>query len=181
MAKQAFDKYPLLAQIHAGDIVTFTWCMQRKHQRLLSGVSRIVSRTADGFYYPLIPLVLYATANPVAVKLLLALAIGFAVERPLYQVLKRGFRRNRPAQALADFESVITPSDQFSFPSGHTSGAFLVATIAAGLFPALCWPLYLWASLVGASRVFLGVHFPTDIVAGALMGASLGVLALAIA
>lgn len=181
MAKQAFDKYPLLAQIHAGDIVTFSWCMQRKHRHLLSVVGRIVSRTADGFYYPLIPLVLFATGHALAVESLLALAIGFAIERPLYQALKRGFRRHRPAQALADFESVITPSDQFSFPSGHTSGAFLVATVAAGLFPPLCWLLYLWASLVGASRVFLGVHFPTDIVAGALMGASLGMLALAIA
>lgn len=181
MARQALDKYPLLAQIHAGDILTFTWCMQRKRQRLLTKVSRILSCSADGFFYPLIPLGLYAVAHPQAEQLLLALVIGFAVERPLYQVLKRGFRRNRPAQALADFESVITPSDQFSFPSGHTSGAFMVATVVAGLFPALIWPLYLWASLVGASRIFLGVHFPTDSVAGAVMGASLGVLALAIA
>jgi len=186
MAKTALDKYPLLAQmllarIQAGDMVTFAWCMQRKHRRLLCGVSRAVSRSADGFYYPLPLLVLLAMAHPLAMPLAFALIVGFALERPLYLVLKRGFKRNRPAQALADFQSVIVPADHFSFPSGHTSGAFLVATVLVGLFPALGGPLYLWAGTVGMSRVVLGVHFPSDIVAGALLGGSLGVLALAIA
>lgn len=178
MAKQSPQLHSLLAQIHARDVVTFIWLTRRKRQYLWANISRVVSHTADGFYYGLMPLGLLVVEHPRAADLLLALALGFAGERPLYKVLKNRLRRNRPAQAIAGFHSVITPADQFSFPSGHTSGAFLVATVAAGLFPLLFWPLYLWAAAVGAARILLGVHFPTDTLAGATMGTSIGLLAL---
>lgn len=178
MAKQSPQLHSLLAQIHARDVVTFIWLTRRKRQYLWANISRVVSHTADGFYYGLLPLALLVVEHPRAADLLLALALGFAGERPLYKVLKNRLRRNRPAQAIAGFHSVITPADQFSFPSGHTSGAFLVATVTAGLFPLLFWPLYLWAATVGAARILLGVHFPTDTLAGATMGTSIGLLAL---
>lgn len=179
MAKQSPQLHPLLAQIHARDVVTFTWLMHRKQQPLLANISRVVSHSADGLYYALPPLGLLVAGHALARHLLLCLALGFAIERPLYKVLKNSLRRNRPAQAIADFHSVITPADQFSFPSGHTSGAFLVATVTAGLFPPLFWALYLWAAAVGGARILLGVHFPTDTLAGAAMGTSIGLLALA--
>jgi undecaprenyl-diphosphatase len=80
--------------------------------------------------------------------------------------------------ALQNFHSIITPSDQFSFPSGHTSAAFMVATLLAYFFPALSVFLYGWATLVGCSRVMLGVHFPTDILVGAILGISVAIFSL---
>lgn len=180
MDKQGLHRLAILEKIHAGDVLAFTWCLQLHRQRALTRGSRVISASADGFYYPLIPLMLYVTGDPQAVALLLVLSLGFVMERPLYYVAKNAFRRNRPAQALAGFTSVITPSDHFSFPSGHTSGAFLVATTVVMFCPVLFWPMYLWACLVGASRILLGVHFPTDTLAGAVMGASLAHLAAAL-
>lgn len=101
----------------------------------------------------------------------LLLAWGYALERSLYWSLKNSIRRRRPGEAIVGWASRIVPSDRFSFPSGHTSGGFLFATAVL-----LCYPLFyplalLWAIGIGGSRVVLGVHFPGDILAGAIMGA----------
>jgi undecaprenyl-diphosphatase len=64
----------------------------------------------------------------------------------------------------------VSPSDQFSFPSGHTAAAFVIATLISHFFPALLVPVYFWAFLMGVSRIYLGVHYPTDILAGLVIG-----------
>jgi undecaprenyl-diphosphatase len=69
-------------------------------------------------------------------------------------------------------------SDQFSFPSGHTSTAFMVAAITRYFMPVLLLPLLMWAALVGFSRVVLGVHFPTDTLVRMVLGVSVAVYSL---
>jgi len=178
MDKQPLSKFRLLHFIHSGDLVTFHWCMCRKRQRQLTRLSKLISHSADGFYYVLIPLFMLLVDTTHAQLAFIALTMAFCIERPIYCLLKKGLKRNRPADALPDFNSFITPSDQFSFPSGHTSGAFLCATVAATLIPELFWPAYLWGCLVGASRILLGVHFPTDTLAGALIGTTVATLTM---
>ncbi|MEM1153231.1 MAG: phosphatase PAP2 family protein, partial [Pseudomonadota bacterium] len=102
------------------------------------------------------------------------------VERALYLMLKGTLKRRRPASAIPGFSSVIIASDKFSFPSGHASAAFLFATCIYGIFGAPALVTYLWACAVAVSRVLLGVHFPGDIVAGAVMGSSIGLLGIAL-
>jgi len=163
----------LLQNIHQFDLRTFEWCLRRKHRELTVVFSRHVSRSADGPLYAVIIVVFMALGNwPVATLMLVA----FALERTLYFLFKSFFRRNRPAVAIPGFKSAIVASDQFSFPSGHTSAAFLVACALHSTFPFLVWVLYPWACCVGAARVMLGVHFPTDILAGALLGTSVFLL-----
>jgi len=162
-----------LALLHQLDVVIFSWAMKRKRALLLAKLGRAVSRTADGFGYPFLALGLAVCAGDSGAALATALVLAFALERPLYYVLKNGLKRDRPASALPNYQSFIIPSDQFSFPSGHTSGAFLTATLLCLYFPAVAPVALLWAALVGASRVTLGVHFPTDTLAGAAMGSTL--------
>lgn len=165
----------ILTSIHHFDVAAFYWCLRRKHLTALINVSRILSRTADG---P--PYILCALAFVVQGWYLqfVILAIGLSAERGCYFLLKNLFKRNRPPAALPNFTAEVTPSDQFSFPSGHTSAAFLMAGLLCGLFPGWELLLYPWACLVGASRVMLGVHFPTDIIAGATLGTTLSLQAL---
>jgi len=107
-----------------------------------------------------------------------AMILAFLIERPVYLLLKKGFKRDRPQQALQNFCSVIKPADQFSFPSGHTSAAFMVATLLGYFLPDLLPILYLWAALVGFSRVVLGVHFPSDTLMGMVLGVSTAIFSL---
>ncbi len=157
----------ILQSIHQFDLITFDWCLQRRHRQMAISFSRIVSFSANGPLYGLAGALFIALESW---PMVLLLALAFAVERGCYFVFKSSFKRNRPPQAIPGYQSVIQPSDQFSFPSGHTSAAFLVATALHIYFPMLGLVLYGWATCVGAARVVLGVHFPTDVLAGALMG-----------
>jgi undecaprenyl-diphosphatase len=167
----------LLYSIHKYDVFMFTWLINTGFNSALSRVGRYLSKTGDGQLYLIIIAILYANEGWDS-PFLRAILLGFLIERPIYFVLKNGFKRNRPEAALKNFRSLITPSDKFSFPSGHTSAAFMMATLMSYFFPALMIPLYCWAALVGFSRVILGVHFPTDTLVGVILGISTALFSL---
>lgn len=157
----------ILNSIHNMDVTTFYWLMARKHRQLMTRVSRVISMSADGPLYVLLALAFWLFGLDVWAYIIMG---GFALERVLYLILKRSFKRNRPADILDDFTSFIRPSDKFSFPSGHTSGAFFMAYCLSEWFPEFYLSFYSWSAMVAMSRIFLGVHFPTDTAMGALLG-----------
>jgi len=167
----------LMQTIHSYDVSVFTWVMRRKSQKFLVRCARAISSTGNGPLYLLLALGLWWTGGPAAPHLLTCMAAALLVERPLYFVVKNACRRDRPPAAL-NIKSFIVPSDRFSFPSGHTSAAFLMATLWGWYAPALLPALLVWAALVGMSRVVLGVHFPSDTLIGALMGVCTALLGL---
>lgn len=168
---------PLLKSIHNLDVRAFSWCLTIPHRLLAVRLARIISYSANGPLYAISGAFFIAEQQWLLVKVLLA---GFALERSLYFVFKSTFKRNRPPQAIPGYRSVIEPSDKFSFPSGHTSAAFLVTWAVAIAYPALFPFMLTWACLVGVSRVFLGVHFPTDTLAGSALGSSVCLLMMQI-
>lgn len=100
----------------------------------------------------------------------------------VYKLLKRGTMRSRPCSVLDEHELVRTvePLDLFSFPSGHTLHAVAFTIIAVSAWPWLAWSLVPFTVLVALSRLVLGLHYPSDVLAGAGIGTGLAALALAI-
>jgi undecaprenyl-diphosphatase len=107
------------------------------------------------------------------------LAAGAAVLATslLVTPLKELFGRARPPEADPGLGSVVATPDNASFPSGHSATAFAAATAIAILSPRMRPFALGLAAAVALSRVYLRVHFPLDVVAGALLGAGLGALA----
>lgn len=167
----------LIYSIHKCDVFMFNWLNNVAIHNRLARLCRYISKTGDGFLYVLLAAWLFWDSGSQS-PLLKAMALAFLIERPIYFLLKNGFKRNRPQAALENFRSVITPSDQFSFPSGHTSAAFMMATLVGFFVPSLIAPLFLWAASVGFSRVVLGVHFPTDTLMGVVLGVGTAIFCL---
>jgi len=103
------------------------------------------------------------------------LVLSIATTSLLVSLVKSLVSRVRPCDALAGCAAVFVSSPGgHSFPSGHAAGAFTFAAFVSLQSPRASLPAFAFAALVAWSRCFLGVHYPSDILAGALLGASIG-------
>jgi undecaprenyl-diphosphatase len=160
-----------LQRVHHLDTLAFIWVHVTKGFQYRKSV-RFISRTGDGVWYFLAALALLLLEPIHGSTFFWAGIIAYAMDVSLYLSLKNLIKRDRPAARINCYKAWITPSDKFSFPSGHTAAAFLFACLIANFYPIFSIPAFIWASLIGASRVLLGVHYPTDTVAGAILGTS---------
>jgi undecaprenyl-diphosphatase len=150
-------------------------------RRAVLALFAAVSRLGDGvFWYGLmlaLPL-LYGTAGAVVALQMAAAGVAGLL---IYRLLKERLVRERPCNLNPRIRAGARALDRYSFPSGHTLHAVAFTLIAVGAFPALGWLLMPFAVLVAMSRVILGLHYPSDVAAGALLGALLAQATLALA
>jgi len=92
----------------------------------------------------------------------------------VFKALKRMSQRPRPCQIEPHCWSKVLPPDKFSFPSGHTMTAFSIALVVSYFYPSLEGALFFLALSIAVSRIVLGMHFLSDVLAGVLMGVALG-------
>jgi len=93
-----------------------------------------------------------------------------------YRILKELFERVRPCNVLTDVITPVGCAGGFSFPSNHAVNNFAAAVFLLRLFPNYKWIFLAVAILVSISRIYLGVHYPSDVLGGALIGAAFGYL-----
>ncbi|HEY6985288.1 MAG TPA: phosphatase PAP2 family protein [Rhodanobacteraceae bacterium] len=138
----------------------------------------VVSRLGDGvFWYALIA-VLATFGGTRGVIAALHMALTGLAAAAMYRGLKRWTRRPRPFRAHDGIVPYIAPLDEFSFPSGHTLHAVSFTLIALAYFPMLAPVLVPFTLLVALSRIVLGLHYPSDVLAATVIGSLLGALSL---
>lgn len=168
----------LFERLTAADQNTTLLFNRINHQHLPARLFAVVSRLGDGVLWYTIILALPVIQGPAAVKVSLQMvAVGLA-SYLLYRWLKRATGRPRPCQIEAEILRSVAPLDEFSFPSGHTMHAIAFTIILVTYYPAWAVIVVPFSVLVAISRLVLGLHYPSDVLAGALIGSTTAAMSL---
>ncbi len=138
------------------------------------------TRGGDGWLWYLLIAVLFIFGGAERFAATGAAALASGVGIGVFLALKRITGRKRPCALEPHCWATLLPPDQFSFPSGHTISAFSVAVSLGWFHPVLLPALLFCAASVAISRIVLGMHFLSDVIAGALIGSGLALMAVAL-
>ena len=148
------------------------------HVRPLLQLFRAVSWLGNGIFWYALMLAIALLGGSTGRIAALHMAVTGLVAAALYRLLKRWTRRPRPFRAHSEIIAHVPPLDEFSFPSGHTLHAVCFTIVALAYFPLLAPLLVPFALLVAASRVILGLHYPSDVLAATVIACGLGGVSL---
>ena len=149
------------------------------------GIRRLftaVSRLGDWPAYAIVGIACAALLEEAASAFILQSSMTATVGVIAYKALKNHLVRERPYITHHGIVAATAPLDRYSFPSGHTMHAVSFAILYSTHVPVIIWIMAPFAVLVAASRVVLGLHYPSDVLAGAALGmliafASMGIFA----
>ena len=140
---------------------------------ILRTMAMVFAHSGDSWFWLIGLGMLWAFGNPAYQDLTVRFIVAILVLAVLVMTTKFTIRRSRPE---GDWGAVYRKTDPHSFPSGHAARAALIAMLALFCCPLpVGLALTLWALLVSLARIAMGVHYPSDILAGALLGLIFGV------
>jgi undecaprenyl-diphosphatase len=177
---KATDFNTLMARIDAAE---YGMCRQLNRGAALPLprlIFRIASRLGDGVIWYVLILSLPLLYGAAALRPALVMALTGLVGVLIYKRVKQVFVRERPFITHTAIDPAAAPLDRYSFPSGHTLHAVSFAWQLSAHFPELTWVVLPLAALIAGSRVVLGLHYPSDVLAGAALGAALAQAGLAL-
>ncbi len=131
---------------------------------------RTVSRLGDGVFWYLLIAYLILVGTQASLSAAAHMAATGLLCTVLYRAMKKRIRRPRPFRSHVGVIARIRPLDEFSFPSGHTLHAVNFSIVAIAYLPSLVWLLLPFTVLVAVSRVVLGMHYPSDVLAAIAIG-----------
>ena len=131
------------------------------------------TRGGDGWLWYAMGIIILLFGGPARFAAVAAASLAAGLGIAAFIVLKKRANRKRPCAIEPHCWSKLLPPDRFSFPSGHTITAFAVALSLSAFYPSLLAGLLFCAGSIALSRILLGMHFLSDVLAGALIGSSL--------
>lgn len=168
----------LLERAVARELSVCIWLNHACHYESIRRLFATVSWLGDGkFWYSLIlmlPLFYGQHGIATSIKMAGTGIIGLII----YKLIKAHTHRLRPFMVHQEINLGTSPLDQYSFPSGHTLHAVNFTILAVQAFPELTWTLVPVTILIALSRVMLGLHYPSDVAIGAVIGAALAFASL---
>jgi undecaprenyl-diphosphatase len=144
------------------------------HLHSVRNLFRTVSRLGDGVIWYTMMLVLPVIGGYTGLAISAHMALTALAGLLVYKLTKQLSGRERPYVRHADrVDCAMPPLDRYSFPSGHTLHAVSFTIVLCSYFPEMVWVLLPFAVLIGLSRMILGLHYPSDVLAGTLIGAGI--------
>jgi undecaprenyl-diphosphatase len=160
-----------LSQMHAFDTAMCVKVNRTSRHLWVCRLFRLVSRLGDGLFWVAVMLGIMLAERMEGLSPVIHMAVAGGSGTLIYKTIKGKTLRPRPFEVNQVIAVGIAPLDRFSFPSGHTLHAVTFSLVALGYYPMLAWLLLPFTLLVAASRVVLGLHYPSDVLAGAAIGA----------
>jgi undecaprenyl-diphosphatase len=160
--------------------------IERRDHRLMRRMNRwraprwvrlwmiLATRMGDGWLWYGLAIMLLIDGGPQKFSAIGSAGMAAVVGIFVFKALKMLSQRPRPCQFEPHCWSKVLPPDRFSFPSGHTMTAFSIALVVSYFYPALEGPLFFLALSIAVSRIVLGMHFLSDVLAGMVLGVALG-------
>jgi len=139
----------------------------------------LASKAGDGWLWSAVGVILFFFGGAARFDALTAGFEALGVAQVTFFVLKRLISRERPCTIEPHCWSELLPPDRFSFPSGHSITAFAIAFALGLYYPSILFGLLICAASVAASRVILGLHYLSDVVAGFVIGSAIGIAMVA--
>jgi|TARA_B100001996_G_scaffold81282_2_gene59992 undecaprenyl-diphosphatase len=170
----------MLKSLDTIDRTILLW-MHGKHNSLLDQLMPFITN-ADNWAIPIFLLIVFlgfkaGKKGKISLAILI-LALAFT-DSICAQILKPLFERVRPSHVSMDGLNLLVPKGgKWSMPSNHAANIFALAVVLSYFYDRIKIPLFILASLIALSRVYVGVHYPSDVIVGGLLGYAIGWLAI---
>lgn len=168
----------LLQKIKDVDIKTSHFFLKFYHHKVLSNTMKFIAGIGDfGMIWLLLILILSLNDNTqlLSRKMLAALLLATIVGQV---TIKSLVKRKRPCHSFKDVKMLVAIPSDYSFPSGHTTSSFACATTICFLFPKVGLLFIIFAFLMAFSRLYLFVHYLSDVVFGMILGIAVGIIVM---
>ena len=160
------------------DATILLWIQDVVRNPVCDVIFKFITHLGDnGYFWIFLSLFLciFKKTRKAGIFALLALLFSVIVNNA---ILKNLIGRIRPYEIIAGLDCIIAHAKDASLPSGHTGSSFAAATAYLLKLPKkISIPTFIMAILISLSRLYVGIHYPTDVIAGAITGAALGILA----
>lgn len=159
-----------------GDSRIFHMCNTKLSCKALDLIMPRITELGSLIFSGLMPLILIVVnigkTRPLGIEMLASLSFS----QVFVQILKRSFTRERPYNILENIKTFDIVLKDYSFPSGHTTASFSMATILTYYLPQFMIVFMGLAFLVGISRIYLAVHYPSDVIVGIVLGVTSSII-----